>query len=353
MRRVLFGFVAAAAVFGGFLAVFDPGAMWATLRAVKPLPVVAGLLAVLLSIVCWAESMRRILSATGDDLTPLRGFRAYGAGMFAKQILPLGNAGGVPLMAYAIDREADLGFNRSLAVVTVGDFLGLVSSLALALVGVGYVVLYSPGTALLRVALVGIGVFAVVLLSLSVLLFFRRGVLRAGALGVARLLRGTLGTVSRRVEARLAPERVAAGLPRSFETFDAVRADGRSVLVAAALSLVGWTLFAVPLYTSALAVGEPLPFGLVLFVVQVGAIAAVVPLPGGIGGVEFAVAGALATLTTVDLAVAGAIVLLYRACVYWFPILVGGICVVFSTASVATLASGVDAGSALPDDPDS
>jgi len=144
---------------------------------------------------------------------------------------------------------------------------------------------------------------------------------------------------------------VDANVARYFETFDSVRADRRSLSVAAALSLAGWTLFAVPLYTSAIAVGEPLAFGLVLFIVPVGGLVTLVPLPGGIGGVEFAVAGMVVALTSVDLAVAGAMVLLYRICVYWLPILIGGLSVAYTATNLRTLTADTAEGSGLPEEP--
>lgn len=344
MRRLLTGFALAALVFGAFLVVFDAGGMWETIRGAAPLPFAAGLVAVLLALVCWAESMRRVLVATGGHVDPVPGFAAYSTGMFAKQVLPMGNASGPAIMALAIDREADLGFNRSLAVVTIGDFLGLLATLLLALVGVVYVVVSVPPTRLVQVVLVGVAVFAAALVSFAVVLVYRRSAVRFAALGVARFLRGTLGRVSRRVEAALAPARIDESLARYFETLDAAAGDRRSLLVAAALALVGWTLFAVPLYTSALAVGAPLSFGLVLFVVPAGGLATIVPLPGGVGGVEFAVAGMILGLTSVDPAVAGAMVLLYRVCVYWFLVLIGAASLGYTATSLGSLAADVPDG---------
>jgi uncharacterized membrane protein YbhN (UPF0104 family) len=77
-----------------------------------------------------------------------------------------------------------------------------------------------------------------------------------------------------------------------------------------------------------------------LFIVPVGGLATVVPLPGGIGGVEFAVAGMVIALTTIDPAVVGAMVLLYRVCVYWFLVLVGGASLFLAATSFSRLAAG-------------
>lgn len=341
MRRAVLGFGIAVLAFVGFLFVFDPVAIWAELRGVSLAPFAAGLGAVLLAVACWAESMRRLHRTAGGDIPPFRGFVVYGTGMLAKQILPMGNASGVAIMAYVFDRESTLGFNGNLAVVTVGNFLGLAASLLLALVGAGYVLVTSPPTRLIQVALVGIGLLGALLVSVSALVLYRRAVLRYAALGAAQLLRRTLGRISARVESRLRPDDVGASLTRYFETIDRATADRRSLSVAAALALVGWTAFAVPFYTSAAAVGTPIPFGLVLFIVPAGGIAAILPLPGGIGGVEFAIAGATVALTAIEPATVAALVLLYRICVYWFLILLGMGCTAVTATGLGTLSAEV------------
>jgi uncharacterized protein (TIRG00374 family) len=340
--RYLVSFAVSIVVFAVFFTVFDAAAIVRRLQGVHLGPVVVGFGAVALAMACWAESMRRVLGCAGGILSPSRAFLAYAAGMFAKQILPMGNAGGVPIMAYAFDRQAKIGFNRSLAVVTVGDFLGLVSSLVLATIGVGCVAATIPGTRLLGTALVVVVLATVTLLSVGVLLLYRQRVLKYIVLGIAHVLRGTFGRLSRRIEHRLAPEPLSASIDRYFETVDTVRGDRRSLLVAFALAFVGWTLFAVPLYTSAIAVGQPIPFGLVLFVVSVGGIATLVPLPGGLGGVEFAIAGLIVVTANVDPAVAGATVLVYRLCVYWLPVAIGFAAAVYTGVSVRSLDDSVE-----------
>lgn len=341
MRRAIIGFGIAGAALAAFLLLLDPAAIWAELQAVSLAHFAAGLVAVFLAVACWAESMRRVLLAAGGHLDAGTGFAAYGTGMLAKQILPMGNAGGPAIMAYAIDREADLEFDRTLAVVTIGDFLGLLSTVVLAFVGIAYVVVVLPPTRIVQAATVGVVVVAAVFASIGILLVYRRQTLRVLVLGVARLLRDTVGRLSGRLAAALSPASVDRGLQRYFATFDEAAANRRAMAVAAGLALVGWTLFAVPLYTSAAAVGVSLSFGLVLFVVPVGGLATAVPLPGGIGGVEFAVTGMLLAVTSLDPAVAAAIVLLYRLCVYWFLLAIGAASLAITATNIRTLAADV------------
>lgn len=341
MRRALVGFAIAIATLVTFLLLLDPAAIWAVLRGASVPWFGAGLLAVLGAVACWAESMRRVLIAAGGHLGPVRGFAAYGTGMLAKQILPMGNTGGIAIMAYAIGREADLDLDRSLAVVTIGDFLGLLSTLVLAFIGIGYVVLTLPPSRLVDAALVGVALVGLVFIILAVMLLYWRSLLRRLVLAVARVLRLSVGRISNRVSSKLSPRSVDSGIERYFATFDAAATDRRAMMIAAGLAMLGWTLFAVPLYTSATAVGESIAFGLVLFVVPVGGLATAVPLPGGIGGVEFAVTGMLLAVTAIEPAVAAAIVLLYRLCVYWFLILIGAGSLTVTATDLRSLATDV------------
>jgi uncharacterized protein (TIRG00374 family) len=108
----------------------------------------------------------------------------------------------------------------------------------------------------------------------------------------------------------------------------------RAVLYAFALSQLGWVLFALPLYTGALALDVRLPLALALFLVPAAGLATVFPLPGGLGGVEVVLAGLLAVLVAIDLTTAGAVVILFRLCSFWFFVLVCGVAVSISAVGV-------------------
>jgi len=119
-----------------------------------------------------------------------------------------------------------------------------------------------------------------------------------------------------------------------------VGGDRRAVLYAFGLSQLGWLFFALPL-TGALALDVRLPLALALCLVPAAGLATVFPLPDGLGGLEVALAGLLAALAAVDLATAGAVVILFWLCSFWFFVGVCGI-----AASVAAV--GVDELSTLP-----
>lgn len=342
MRRLLASFGAALLVLGGFLLVLGPARLARQLAGANLGLFALGLVAILAALGCWSDASRRLFVASDTPLSRRRAFVAYGTGAFGKQVLPMGNAGGPAVMAYAFDREVDLGYSRTLAVIVVAEFLSLLASVVLGLTGV-VVLLWveSPATGL-RWLGAGVVLVGAVLAALGTVVWYRRRHVAMAVAGVARLLRPVVIRVSPARADRLHPERVDAGLRRYYATVDAVVADRRAVVAAFALTQVGWVFFAIPLWTGARALGVQVPLALVLFLVPIAGLATVFPLPGGLGGFEVALAGLLTALAAVDLTSAGAVVILYRLCSFWFFVLVGGVAASVSAVGVRELAAPLD-----------
>jgi uncharacterized protein (TIRG00374 family) len=335
MRRLLVSVGASVAVLVGFLFVLGPSRLADQLAGAHVGVFALGLVAVVAALGCWSEASRRLFAAFGTPISRRRAFVAYGAGAFGKQVLPMGNAGGPAVMAYAFDRETDLGYSRTLAVIVVAEFLSLVASLVLGVAGIALLVSFGSAGSGLRWIGLGVLLIAAVLTALSVVVWYRRRHVAMAVDGIARLVCPVVGRLSSRLADRLRPERVDDGLRRYYATFDAVMADRRAVLYAFVLTQLGWVLFALPLYTGALALDVRLSPALVVFLVPTAGLATVVPLPGGLGGVEVVLAWLLASLAGIDLVTAGAVVVLYRLCSFWFFVLVAGI-----SASVAAVGVG-------------
>lgn len=342
MRRLLVSFGAAVLILGAFLLVLEPARLARQLAGANIGIFALGLVSVLVALGCWGEASRRLFVPFDTPLSRRRALVAYGAGAFGKQVLPMGNAGGPAVMAYAFDREVDLGYSRSLAVIVVAEFLSFVSSLLLGFVGIVILLLFSSSGADLWWLGVGMVLVGAALLALSIVVWYRRRHVGLAVAGIARLLVPVVDRVSPARAEGLRPERVEATLGRYYETFDTVVGDRRAVLYAYVLSQLGWVFFALPLYTAALALGVRLPLALALFLVPVAGLATVFPLPGGLGGVEVALAGLLAVLAAIDLTTAGAVVILFRLCTFWFFVLVCGIAVSMAAVDVSELSAPIE-----------
>jgi hypothetical protein len=282
-----------------------------------------GALSAVAAVLLWSEALRQLLGVT-HPVSGLRYRAAFLTGDFTKQVLPMGHASGPAIMAYAVARAVDIDYEDTLAAITVADLLNLVGSLLLAVVGVAVVAVERPGTATdavlvpLAVAVVGVGL-------LVGLLAYRRRLLTRIVCGLAQVCHATAGRAVGRLDRALDPERIETRLAGYYATLDTVARDRGRVVLAALLAVVGWVLFAVPLYTSALALGVSLPATLALFVVPLAGLATWFPIPGGLGGVEVAVAGALVGLAGMGVGTAAAVALLYRLCSYWVIVTVDGL----------------------------
>lgn len=344
MKRTLAGFAVALVLLVAVAATFDAAAIGALLADADLAVFALGPPLVLASLLCWSESQRHLLVASGRTLGGAAAARAYVVGVFGKQALPMGHAAGTAVMTYAVERADPAGYDRTLAVVAVADFLSLAASVLVAAAGLGYLLVVAPPSATVRALQAGVLVAVAGLLALVTGFCYRRAAVTHGVRGVVRLVRRTAGRLSSTVDRALAPERVDAGLRRFYETFDAVTGNRRAVAEAFALVLVGWLVFSLPLYTSALAVGVRLPLSLTLFLVPAAGVATAVPLPGGLGGFELVLGALLVGLTAVSVPAAAAVVLLYRLCSFWFTLLVGGVAIAAGADGLADLSPRARAG---------
>ncbi|WP_415380625.1 lysylphosphatidylglycerol synthase transmembrane domain-containing protein [Halosimplex sp. TS25] len=330
MRRVLrvvIGFAFALLAVGGFVWFVGPASVLAVLSRADPTVLAVGFLAVVGAFYCWSEALRRLLVSVGSDARGPRYRAAFMSGEFLKQVVPMGHSGGPVFVSYAVARETDAPYEEALAAATVVEFVNIGASVALATAGLGVLVATSTATGgpVFVALVVGLAVAVTALLSLGVLVYYRRALVERLVLRLAAAGRATVGRLSARARAALAADRVRATFETYYTAFDRALADREQVRRAAAFSLAGWALFLLPMYTSFLAIGEPVPYALVAVVVPVLSLVNVVPLPGGLGGFEVALAAVVVALVGIDLPAATAGVFLYRLSNYWFVVLLGAL----------------------------
>jgi hypothetical protein len=272
----------------------------------------------------WSGALRTVLGVLGVDLSRTRSFLVFCGAMFSNNVTPFGQAGGEPVTALLINRATDAEYETGLAAIASVDTLNFVPSMTIALIGAGY---YATEVTLGRrveVAIVAVGVLALVVPSLVYVGWTNRYRLEERAVGalvpVVRAVAGVVPRVS--VPTREGVERRVDGFFRAIER---VASSPRKLAVALALSSLGWGLQMVALWAAFVAIGEPIAFSIALFVVPIGAIAGVTPLPGGAGGIEWTLAVLVAAASpAVGFKIATAGVVLFRGFVYWTPVVLGG-----------------------------
>ena len=345
-RRTALSFLLAVVLLGGYLWLLGPQAVAAQLGETRLSVFAVGLVSVLVSLVAWSETQRQLLRASGARLSVWRGFTVYNVGMFAKQILPMGHAAGPVFPAYAVGFAVDRPFGENLAPVSIAELQLLVASFVLTAVGLGYLLLVVPAVGLLATVQLTLGIVGAALLTLVLVVWYRRRTVETSLLGLAWFLRVTVGRVSERARNRLSVESVRGGMRRYYATLEMVTADRRRSLLAFGYGVLGWVAFSIPLVTSAAALGADLPLGTAFVLAPAAGIAGLLPLPGGIGSTEIALTALLVGIAGFSVPLAGSITLLYRVCTYWFVVAFTGVFAVYQSALPGQMRAAVVEGQA-------
>ena len=269
------------------------------------------------SLVVWAKSWDVILRTVGVDVPFRKIVVTYFAATFADYATPFGKAGGGPFIAYVLAADTEANYQNSLASVVTADLLNLLPFFTFA--GVGTVALLLQGEIPRQAELLvgGLGGLAIVLPALIYGSWKKRSL-------VERLVVTVLSPIARHTD-RVNPENTRERVDEFYEVVDHIATNPRRLVETLLFAYVGWLFFAIPLYFATLTLGHSIDPMLVLFVVPASSLAGIVPTPGGVGGVEFALVGLLVALTAFSPGLAASIALVYRVASYWFALAVGGL----------------------------
>lgn len=278
-------------------------------------------------LVTWSVSLRTVLSILGVPLSYLRAFYVFSGAMFANNVTPFGQAGGEPLTALLISQITDAEYERGLAAIASVDTLNFVPSITIALMGAIY---YATEVTLgtnrdLALAIVAVVALAVTVPTIGYLAWQRRYEIEARGI---ELLTPRIQWVAKHVPRVPVPTRdgIENRINGFFRAIERIATNPRGLALALGMSALGWIFQMLGLWLSFRAIGINIPLSIALFVVPIGAIAGVTPLPGGAGGIESVLVLLLlaAPLPTVTKSAAVAAIVIFRGAVYWIPILIGG-----------------------------
>lgn len=235
----------------------------------------------------------------------------------ANAVLPTGGAGGLALGAWALRRrgmETDQIARRSVAfflLTSVPNVLG--------------VIIIGSGLAL--------GVFEG---STNLWLTALPALVAAGAIIATLAIGRWAGAAHRRLAASRGP---AAKLPRVLDAIAGGVRESLALLRAhdpwLVLGLIGYLGFDVMvLWASFRAYGQAPALAIIWMGYLIGELGGLIPVPGGIGGVDLGLVGML-VLYHVTVGAATAAVLTYRAIALWVPAIVGAIAFVLLRRTLA------------------
>jgi putative heme transporter len=235
------------------------------------------------------------------------------AGLAATRLFAAAGAGGIALTAWAVRRSGMEPRLVACRMVAFTVLLYFVYAGSLLIDGIGL------GTGLFP----GGGSFAIT---------FLPAIIAALLLGIAAAVAALPGDVERRLQRRASGSgRLARWLARAV-TVPALAATGVRTAIGlirrrepGVLGAVAWWGFDISvLWAMFHAFGSPPPFTVIWMAYFIGTLGNLLPLPGGLGGVEGGMIGAFAAFG-VDFNLSVLAVLSYRGISFWLPTLPGAI----------------------------
>lgn len=276
----------------------------------------------LLVLVLRGVALGALLDILGYPVPTHRIVSVYAVTKVVSTVVPGGRTGGAPVNGHVVARAADADYEDGVVAVVIASLLSNLAIGAFGLCGVVYLFVTSPGGTVTQVATVAIGLFGLAGLGAGGLWCVRGLVYSKTVAGVVRITRvaGRLPYVPSL--GREAVDRRASALADAVARLR--EGSHRQVAVVGTLFAVAHGLTVVALWLSFSAVGQAVPPSVLLAVIPVAVVTAVVPTPGGFGGVDVALVGLLTAGTAAIAPVAGAAVLVYRTATSGPALFVGG-----------------------------
>jgi uncharacterized membrane protein YbhN (UPF0104 family) len=235
------------------------------------------------------------------------------ASLVATRLFAAAGAGGIALTAWALRRS---GMEPRLVACRMVAFIVLLYVIyagSLLLDGIGLGIGLFPGGGSFAITIVPAGVAALLFAAAGAMALLPGDIERR----LARRASGSGRLAYWVARASTVPATVASGVRTAIAL---VRSRDPGLLGAPAW----WGFDICVLWVSFYAFGSPPPFTVVWMAYFVGTLGNLLPLPGGLGGVEGGMIGAFAAFgVNVDLAVLA--VLTYRAISFWLPTIPGAI----------------------------
>ena len=313
-RRQFLQGLLVAAIAVGLVALVGPGRVVTTLAAVPPEQLALVAVAGLTPVVVWGGSLAVAMGALGIEAGFWRAVAGFTAVSFCNLVTPFGQTGGDPPAGAVIARGFGCSFESGLTAVGAVNLCNRIAATALGLAALATTAGGANATASLILSVAGLA-------AIPVAWWLRRPAVEAGVAVLA-----ALAAPLARLDRLDVPTRSAlrARGERLLDALDRLRRNPLRLAALFGLGVVGQLLVASTLWLALIVVGARVSPAVVVVAVPVAKLGAVVPTPGGTGGVE---AGLTAVIVAAGVATpaAAAGVVCYRVAAFWLPSALGGL----------------------------
>lgn len=290
-----------------------------------PLPLFGAIVVVSLGwLTAWSLSFRAILEILNvRGLGPRTGM-VFLMTMFADYLTPSAQAGSVPVGGLLVSRATGARYTTGMTAVATFGVLNIIPSVVVIAVSAVYLALTTTldprlkfAVLLLVCVMTGVGVVGLVGWR------FRHRIGGVVIPLVAAFIRG----VNRLLPAPywVDPQLVSRYTGNVINEVERLGWNRRQLGVALCFSALGWLVLSSAFWVSLYAVDGPVAVAVPLLVVPLSMTGNVLPLPGGVGGVEALLVALTVGTASVSLPSVTAAVLVYRVLTFGLALLLGGL----------------------------
>lgn len=324
-RRIALGFVFAVALLALLIRTVGSQDIVAELSGANVRLLSLGLLSGLLALTFRGLVWARFIALIDDTMPRGRIAGIFLTAMFVKYATPYGQLATEPFAAYLVSRDGEMAYEDGLASIVSADLLNYIPYYTFGFLGLGLIATDGAIGTGMGTQFAAFGALFVVVSSVVLVSVRQPPIVYRLVLGVTGVTRRVVGRFTDRFDEQLSARAVRSRLDGFYTTLEAITADKGTLVVATVYAHFGMAFMMLPVYIGASALGYRLSVPVVAIVVALGKLGAVVPSPGGTGGVEAIVTAGLTTLGQLDPAAALTVALIYRLCTYWLTIGVGGL----------------------------
>lgn len=244
---------------------------------------------------------------------------------FFKYISPYGQVSATPGIAWFVGAFTDVDYERNLAAVVSADLFTYSPYYTFG--GIALVITLLGAAPLPNVELY-LAASAVIVVLLAAVLWtalFNRQLTERAVIGVLSPLGWVFAKLGSSLGDEFTAETLSDRIAGFYETIDSLLDDRPTLVAGVVFGHVAWFFLMLPLIVVASAMGVELALVSAMLIIALSKLGFVVPLPGGIAGVEFTIAGLLVIIAGVSTSDAVAMAILYRFATFWFTVLLGGL----------------------------
>lgn len=323
-RKKLIGFLFGAGVIFMFSLAVGIQDIMDIFFSANPLYLLLGIFALILSLIFRATVWYGLFVLADVSVSFKKILNIYIISLSAKSAIPVGYLALQTVIAYILSKDSYLNTERVLSVITLGDMISKVATYVIGIVALGLLIFRGmiPSTYESYTS-ISLGILAFIIGTFLVFWYYRERILDIiiyiGNLIESHSNKNTL--IGRLIIFEV--EGIEDKVINAYEALVTIFSDPKEVFVVFLIAHLGGIASAAVFLFSGMALGFSFSLSIAVLLVVLGKMGAIVPTPGGLGGVESILVAGTILLIGASLTEAATLVLTYRLISYWL-VLIGG-----------------------------